>query len=176
MKSFVILIAVIFVFPVFSGCKRETSLEHTPKTRITETKKIETKLEAKVQEAPDVKEEIYVYEPKGRRDPFVPLVEITRKKVAKGKGISGTLEGYDIVDFKLIAVVEKEGQQYYALLLTPDNKSYTVREGTVLGLNKGKVKKITSNEVVIREYIKDYKGELKPRQIVLELRKREVEE
>lgn len=173
MRLLAVLIAITFIFPIFSGCKKEPSLKHTPETKVTKVEKVEIKPEAIVQKAPDVKEESYFYEPKGRRDPFVPLVEV--KKVGKKVPTRGTLESYDVVDFELIAVVEKEGRQYYGLVLAPDNKSYTVKEGTVLGLFKGKVKKITANKVVIHEYIKDYKGELKPRQIVLELRKGEVE-
>jgi len=173
-KLFTILIAITFVFPIFSGCRQETPPERTKKPKVARTKKIQAESKAIIQKAPDAEEGSYIYEAKGRRDPFVPLIEIAKKQVEK-KGITSTLESYDITDFKLIAIVEKEMQRY-ALLLAPDNKSYTVRDGTVLGLHRGKVKKITSDRLVIFEYIKDYKGELKPREIVLELRKGEVEE
>ncbi len=113
----------------------------------------------------------YIYEPKGRRDPFIPLVELQKQAIKKSPRALGTLEGYDISDFTLIAVVVKRHRQNYALVLTTDNKSFTIRKGTVLGLNSGKVKEIKSDKVLIEEYIKDYIGELKPRQVVLELRK-----
>jgi Tfp pilus assembly protein PilP len=158
-KLFVILFAIVFIFPVSLGAEKD-----------------EIKPEAIVQKAPDVREESYAYEPGGRRDPFIPLVEVTkRKKAGKKPRTLGTLESYDIADFKLIAIVEKKGGQYYGLLLAADNKSFTIREGTVLGLNKGKVKEISPDKVLIEEFIRDYRGELKPRQVVLELRKREVE-
>lgn len=158
-KLFVILFAIVFIFPVSLGAEKD-----------------EIKPETIVQKAPDVKEESYAYEPGGRRDPFIPLVEVTkRKKAGKKPRTLGTLESYDIADFKLIAIVEKKGGQYYGLLLAADNKSFTIREGTILGLNKGKVKEISPDKVLIEEFIRDYRGELKPRQVVLELRKREVE-
>jgi Tfp pilus assembly protein PilP len=53
----------------------------------------------------------------------------------------------------------------------PDKKSYTITEGTKLGLYEGKVQKITKDMVVIREYVKDYRGEIKPRDLILKLRK-----
>lgn len=157
-KLFVILFAIVFVSPVSLGAEKD-----------------EIKPEAIVQKAPDVKEESYAYEPGGRRDPFIPLVEVKRKKAGKKPRTLGTLESYDIADFKLIAIIEKKGGQYYGLLLAADNKSFTIREGTVLGLNNGKVKEISPDKVLIEEFIRDYRGELKPRQVVLELRKREVE-
>jgi len=155
-KLFVFLTAIIiFVLPVLSGAETAG-----------------LKPESVAQETAGAEEKKYIYDPAGRRDPFSPLVEITRiKKAGKTPRTLGTLESYDIAEFKLIAIVEKSGGQYYGLLLSADNKSFTVREGTVLGLNKGKVKGITSNKVVIEEFIKDYKGELKPRKVDLELLK-----
>jgi len=169
------LITIIFVFSIFSGCIKEPPPKPPTKPKATETEEIKTESQTTVQKVPAVAEkESYIYEPRGRRDPFVPLIEITKKQEEKRR-ITGTLESYDITEFKLIAVAEK-GIQSYALLLAPDNKSYTVKEETVLGLHRGKVKEISSDRVVILEYIKDYKGELRPREVVLELRKGEVEE
>jgi len=171
-RLFAVLVIIIFLFPVFSGCKKEKPpIKEAPKAKEYKAEKPEIKFEeGMVQETRNIKRESYVYNPRGRRDPFVPLVEITMRKVARKGILPGTLESYDVADFKLIAVLEKEGQ-YYGSLLAPDNKSFTVKEGTVLGLHKGKVEKITTNKLVVNEYIKDYKGELKLRQIVLELQK-----
>ncbi|MBI5008162.1 MAG: pilus assembly protein PilP [Bacteroidia bacterium] len=169
---------------MFNNFKRKRGsgkkeLSRTPKQNTTAAKpeKVEVKpQQVVIQEPPAVKEESYIYDPKGRRDPFVPLIKIAKRTPGKKGVVVGTLESYDIADFKLIAVINKEKGQYYALLLTPDNKSFTVKEGIVLGLNNGKIKKIASNNVVIEEYIRDYKGELRPRQVVLELHKGEGEE
>lgn len=170
---FSIMISIVFVFSVFSGCKKEPSLAEKMKTGAAGAQKIESAQQPTAQGAAEAKEEVYVYDPKGRVDPFVPLVETTKKEKDK-KAIAGTLESYDVTDFKLIAIAEKENKRY-GLLLARDNKSYTVREGSVLGLHKGIVKEITPNKIVIFEYTKDYKGELKPRQVVLELFKGEGE-
>jgi Tfp pilus assembly protein PilP len=55
------------------------------------------------------------------------------------------------------------------LLLAPDNKTFVVKAGTVIGLYKGKVMKITRDRIIVQEHIEDYKGELIPREVVLEL-------
>ncbi len=169
MKLFVILLSIIFIFPIFSGCK-ERPVEQKAKTE-AEAQKIEPVAPQPAQQPVEAKEEVYVYDPKGKVDPFIPLIEAPKKEK---KTITGTLESYDVADFKLIAIAEK-GKQRYGLLLSPDNKSYTVREGTVLGLHKGTVKEIMNNKLIILEYITDYKGERKPRQIILELSKGEGE-
>lgn len=114
-----------------------------------------------------VQEEGYVYQPRDRRDPFVSLIVPARKLQAKGSGKVGTLESYDISEFRLLAIVEK-GKKYFALLATPDNRSFTVSKGTSLGFNKGRVEEITRNKVLIIEYSKDYKGDVHPKQITLE--------
>lgn len=44
-----------------------------------------------------------------------------------------------------------------------------------LGLQDGKVIKITPNSIVIREYTKDYRGNMKPRDAILKLHKGEEE-
>jgi len=44
-----------------------------------------------------------------------------------------------------------------------------------LGLKNGKVEKITKDNVLIREYIADYKGAMKPRDSILKLHKGEGE-
>lgn len=174
MKFFVALFTVItLVFPVMYGCKEEVKTRPV-KREIVKVEKIEVQPEVQVQETPEKESGGYVYDPGDRRDPFMPLilpVEILRKG---GKRITGTLESYDISDFTLTAIAKKESE-YYALVTAPDNKAYTVKEGTIIGLRKGKVTKITSNIVTMIEYSKDYLGKMKSRQIFLELHKGEVE-
>lgn len=113
----------------------------------------------------------YIYEQRGRRDPFSSLVVISKDQKKDDSKI-GTLEGYDIGEFVLGAIANK-GRTYFALLVAPDNRSFTVEEGTTIGLNKGKVKRITGDKISMVEYVKNYKGELKPREIILEFRKGE---
>ncbi|MBI4653517.1 MAG: pilus assembly protein PilP [Nitrospirae bacterium] len=166
MRLFIIIIAMIFAI---GGCKEEF-----PEAKDIKKQKGAVKTQPiPQQELPKTKVYGYVYDPEGKRDPFAPLIAITKEKAKKSEVI-GTLEGYDIGDFKLIATAKKAGQ-YYGLLLTPDSKAYTVREGATIGLQKGTIKKITNNRVIIIEHSKDYEGKLKQREIVLELLKGEGE-
>lgn len=116
----------------------------------------------------------YVYDRRDRRDPFIPLIVPTEKVQKKDMMQHGTLQSYDLGEFSLGAIA-RMGSRYYALLATPDSRSFTVRKGTVLGLSKGKVQDITKNQVILVEYSKDFKGDMKPRKIILELNKGEAE-
>ncbi|NJD55380.1 MAG: pilus assembly protein PilP [Nitrospirae bacterium] len=119
--------------------------------------------------------EIYVYDPKGRRDPFIPLIETgtAKEKPVRKKG-SVPIENFDVDEIRVIAIAW-DSKQFYAMVTLPDKKSYTVRKGMTLGLYGGKVREITRDSVIITEQIKDYKGQLKTKDTILKLRKEEEE-
>ena len=121
----------------------------------------------------ELQQEVYTYNAKDRRDPFLSLVTITTKKLPKKKGVT-PFESYDVDQIALLAIAWDE-QKHYALIMLPDKKSYTITEGMKLGLYGGKVEKITNDKVIIREYIKDYKGDLKTKDSILKLRTEEEE-
>jgi Tfp pilus assembly protein PilP len=128
-----------------------------------------TKTDAAVSGEIKAEKEIYNYDSKGRRDPFVSLTDVMKAKPTRKTGTSPT-EGYDVDEVKLIAIAW-DSQQYYAVVTLPDRKSYTVKKGMVLGLYGGKVRDITRDSVIISEQIKDYKGQLKTKDTILKLRK-----
>lgn len=167
----IIFSAIMIIFPVFYGCNKKAGTSAKAKVEAP-VEKVEVKPEILLNEKPE-SEKGYVYDPAGRRDPFVPLVVVSKEE-KKGSKIAGNLESYDIGDFTVVAIAKK-GSYYYALLIAPDNKSYTVKEGTVIGLHNGKVLQITSNKILIKEYVEDYTGKQKSREIFLELHKGEVE-
>ena len=115
----------------------------------------------------------YIYQQRDRRDPFVPLIVAAQTLSGKNARKTGTLESYDLSEFKLSAIATK-GTEYFALLVTPDNRSFTVNKGSVIGLNKGKVNQILIDRIILVEYSKDYRGESKERQLILEFRKGEI--
>ena len=61
------------------------------------------------------------------------------------------------------------------MLEGPDGKGYFIREGTILGPNRGVVKKITSNMLVIEEKFKNSMGEIERKEITVQLRKKQEE-
>lgn len=112
----------------------------------------------------------YRYSSASRRDPFMPLI-ILRQDTERKKGES-PVEDYDISDFKLIAILwNKTG--YFALITLPDGKSYTLKTGTRIGLNSGRVYKITKDSVIIKEPARDYKGAIVEKERIIKLRREE---
>ncbi len=119
-----------------------------------------------------VEQEVYVYDAKGRRDPFMSLVTVAKERPHVKK--ANPVENYDVSEIKLSAIVW-DNNQYYALITLPDNKSYTIKKGMTLGLYGGKVQDINRSGVLIREQIKDYRGQLKTKDTLLKLRNEGVE-
>ncbi|MGB9715509.1 MAG: pilus assembly protein PilP [Thermodesulfovibrionales bacterium] len=168
MKRLVCLISIILLIICFTtGCKKTKSNQIKPPS--SKVSPVETKVEQ--QDIQKIEQEIYSYDPKGRRDPFLSLVAPVRQKPLKEKGLS-PLERYGVDELNLLAIAWDK-QKYYAVIMFPDKKSYTVTEGTKLGIHGGKVEKITQDSVIIREYIKDYRGVIKSRDSVLKLHKEE---
>ena len=112
----------------------------------------------------------YSYNPVGKRDPFAPLIVKEERKAQSGE--RPPLERYNLYEFKLTGVVWG-GLGYSAMLEGPDGKGYFVHVGTIMGQNKGVVKKITQNTMVIEEKFKNISGEIDRKEVVIELRKKE---
>jgi len=167
-----VIVSLSLLMPVLQGCEKKQPVKIAkPQSEASPlAKPQEAQTEAANQEA--VGEEGYVYQPRDRRDPFMPLIVPKKKTETKltDAGRLGTLESYDISEFALLAIAKK-GVKYYALLVTPDNRSFTVNKGARIGLNKGRVEEITSNRVVLMEHVKDFRGEIRPKQVTLELLK-----
>lgn len=118
--------------------------------------------------APNVEENVYVYDKKGKMDPFVSLA------VEKPKKGQTPLENYDVSAIKILGIVWTDKGNFAEVVL-PDGKAYTLREGMTIGIHEGKIQKIDKNHIVIREKIKDYKGQLKSKETILKLREGEEE-
>lgn len=116
--------------------------------------------------------EVYVYEPKDRRDPFSSLIEVKQAGTRKALKGAPPIESFDVDEIKLIAIAW-DRQQSYAMITLPDNKSYTIRKGMTLGIYGGKVSEITPDSVIITEKVKDYRGQIKIKDTILKLRKEE---
>lgn len=113
---------------------------------------------------------VYAYNPQGRRDPFTPLIIREEKKAMVGARTP--LERYAIHEFKLAGIVWG-GLGYHAMLEGPDGKGYFVKTGTIMGQNRGVVKKITQNTMLVEEQYKDPLGQVKKKEIVIEFRKKQ---
>jgi Tfp pilus assembly protein PilP len=107
----------------------------------------------------------FVYDPKGKRDPFRPY-DATPVLTAKGQG----LQGYDLGQLRLTAVVD-------TILVTIEDQSgkgYIARKGDKVGLNNGEIVEILPGKVKILETSVDFTGKEINRVIEMELRNEKI--
>lgn len=104
-----------------------------------------------------------------KRDSAQPVVnnaliapELARRKEA--------LEAFPLDTMSMVGSMVREGKP--AALIKVDNLLYQVRPGSYLGLNYGRVTKITETEVVLREIVQDAVGEWIERPAALQLQER----
>lgn len=92
----------------------------------------------------------FAYSPKGRRDPFKPLIQKQAQTVKKSNGraekLKGPLEKFELGQYRLIALMVVKGVPR-AMVKAPDGKSYTVKVGEYIGLNGGRVKNIETKVI-----------------------------
>jgi type IV pilus assembly protein PilP len=169
MKNFLLIVNMAISLMLATGCSKTDQPAAPPPAPIPQPKSVVTGTAA--QPKPDVQpEEVYVYSPAGRRDPFTPII-IKEEKKALG-GAKTPLERYPLNEFKLAGIVWG-GLGYHAMLEGPDGKGYFVKVGTVIGPNRGVIKKITQNSMIVEEKFKDPTGQVDKREVVIELRKKQ---
>lgn len=105
------------------------------------------------------------YNPKGKVDPFVPLLrdESAAAAVAKLRATGDPnrpktpLEKIDLGQLKLVAIITALAGNR-ALVEESSGKGYIIKEGTYIGLNSGKVVGIKADKVLVEEEFEDIYG------------------
>ncbi len=105
------------------------------------------------------------YDPKGKVDPFLPLVKDEPAAAAVARVRSKTdpsrpktpLERLDVGQLKLVAIIAAPTGNR-AMVEESSGKGYLIRTGTLIGLNSGKVVGIQDGKVLIEEEFEDVYG------------------
>lgn len=106
------------------------------------------------------------YDPSGRRDPFVSLLQVGDTKLPVGgrpRGVTGLL----VSEVSLRGVLRSRGQ-LVAIIQAPDNKTYTVHPGDALF--DGTVKVVAQDAVIFVQRVDDPLSPVKQREIRKTLR------
>jgi type IV pilus assembly protein PilP len=105
--------------------------------------------------ASDDTEMAYVYSPIGKRDPFRSLFD----KFQQGPETEELteLQKFELDQLKLVGIVSRIPTPY-ALVEDPDGKGHSIRRGTFIGKNWGRVSAITPDCVIIKEEYREYTG------------------
>ena len=118
--------------------------------------------------------EAYTYDPRGRRDPFKPLIA-AKKPTADTEPERMTcppLQEFELASLKLVAIVwGKLGRK--AMLKAPNGRGYAVTENMQVGRHCGRVRRIDSHAVFIEERRKDAEGNVSMGEVIIRLREGE---
>jgi len=105
-------------------------------------------------------------------DPFRP------RKVEQAKGSGGlapdmnrrkeALEAYPLDNLRMVGTLE-QSRGIFALVRTPDNTLYRVRQGNYIGQNFGFITQITDSSVTLKEIVQDGAGDWSERVSTLQL-------
>ncbi len=155
MKRVLIVLSLFFVLLSFLSAQESKEESGKKKgTEVKQEKKVESSDvnkeldEGKGKQPVDKGSSLYVYDPKGRRDPFVDLL---RGASAKGKReFKEGVAGLNIDELELEGIIRK-GNIPYAQFKGPDNKSYLVRAG--VEVYDGRLTRINPKSVV---FVKTY--------------------
>lgn len=116
--------------------------------------------------SPESSVSLHTYNPEGRRDPFRSIL-VTSDLSVNLENLPALLRT-EVGELHLIGIVWG-GFGYSAMVQTPDGKGYTIRVGTLVGPNRGTVRKITERTLTVEERYTDIFGENKVREVKLEL-------
>jgi type IV pilus assembly protein PilP len=97
----------------------------------------------------------YIYTPIGKRDPFKSAYKVIRKPGEKAPG--GILTKYEIDQLKLTAIISGISRPRAQVEL-PDGKGVSIRVGSRIGKNFGRVVRIKHDEVIVSEDYRDWSG------------------
>ncbi len=130
-------------------------------------KETKTKFNGQVEPLPEVRPyESYRYKVANLRDPFrnvTPTVKSIGHPGA-GNGVRPNmnrnkeeLERFPLDSLKMVGILENNGETW-AAVKAPDKTIYRVRKGNYIGMNNGKIKRISETKIEVVEIIADGTG------------------
>ena len=105
----------------------------------------------------------YSYDPAGRRDPFVSLTGRGAEVAVPGGVRPGGVPGLLIGEITLKGVLKSPKGGFIALVQSPDNRTYIIRQGDKV--YDGSVKAITAEAVVFAQDVNDPLSLVKQREV-----------
>lgn len=117
------------------------------------------------------------YDPKGRVDPFFPVVESAPRAGKKERVISAErrapetpLEEIDLGQLRLVGIIHSPlGRS--AVVEESSGRGYVVTSGTYMGIHSGRVTAIDMDRIIVTEIVTDRVGEAREERRELKLQK-----
>jgi Tfp pilus assembly protein PilP len=103
-----------------------------------------------------------------KRDPFQTFL-YTQKHVTSFKAGELPLLQYGISSLRVVGIMNRRGK-YFAMLQTPDNRSYIITVGSLVGVNRARVVSINGSEVNLVERTYNILGQMRSINVVMGLK------
>jgi len=154
------ILAAVSLVAGGSGCSKEPAAPQPVVKR--QAPKPEAKAPAASvteEQAKKPEQRVALYDPRGRRDPFVSFIRVEeRKKVGIDTASLPPLQRYDLGELKFVGVIwTKKGAR--GLVEDAEGKGYSVTVGTRIGRSGGVVSRITGKEILVKEEFVGNRGE-----------------
>jgi type IV pilus assembly protein PilP len=153
------LLAAALVAGIVAGCSTETPPPQ-PVVRKPAPKAEASPPAAQKGPEPQKKAETAaLYDPRGKRDPFLSFVREATPQQGKAElAALPPIQRYELGELKLVGVLwTKKGAK--ALVEDAEGKGYSVTTGSRIGRSGGVVTRITEKELFVREEYVGYQGE-----------------
>ncbi len=153
----VLAVALLFAL-VAGGCEKEAPAP-PPVVNKTMPKEVAKAAEAAQPVAVSVPKPapVTVYNPAGKRDPFVTFLKVREKDTRPSVSGLPPLQRYELGEFRLVGIIWGL-KAPRALVEDSEGKGYTITLGTKIGRSGGVVIRISEKEIVVREEFRDYMG------------------
>ncbi len=153
------ILAATSLFAGGFGCSKE------PAAPQPVVKRQAPKPEAKAPAAPAAEvqakkiEQVALYDPRGKRDPFVSFIRVGEgRKATIDPASLPPLQRYELGELKFVGVIwTKKGAR--GLVEDGEGKGYSVTVGMRIGRSGGVVSRITGKEILVREEFVGSRGE-----------------
>jgi Tfp pilus assembly protein PilP len=109
-----------------------------------------------------------------KRDPFQTFL-YTQKHVTSFKAGELPLLQYGISSLKVVGIMNRRDVnarrlRYFAMIQTPDNRSYIITVGSLVGVNRARVVSISGSEVNLIERTYNILGQMRSTNVVMGLK------
>ncbi len=173
----VAVVTVSFKMPVDLSRTKVLPVPDAKEKKRTDKQEAKKALPALVSSGPltekkETAPEMVKYSGEGKVDPFIPLIKNEPVEVKEPTRPRTPLERLDYSQMKLVAIVAR-GKEHVAMVEEAGGKGYIVLVGTYIGRNGGVVSNIGKDRVIVRERVKDFKGDMITRTQEIKLNKTE---
>ncbi len=104
-----------------------------------------------------------------KRNPFQTFLYTKKPSVSFKVGEIPLLQ-YSLSSLKIVGIMERRGK-YFAMIQTPDNRSYIVTVGSIIGVGRARITSINDNMINLVENTYNALGQMRAVNVVMRITK-----